>query len=130
MQAAGYDLGDLPEGPEALEGLGEALLKTLKGQEEPRTVSRGAQGVGGPPLPISCSCLPAVDVLCCCRNRQHRQLDTAVQLSQFSKGNFMCTVSAAAGTRHSLIWQKYTATYGNFPMANGRMAECEFFYQS
>eukprot|EP00878_Enallax_costatus_P008487 GHUV01008871.1.p1 GENE.GHUV01008871.1~~GHUV01008871.1.p1 ORF type:complete len:841 (+),score=266.38 GHUV01008871.1:478-3000(+) len=45
MQAAGYDLGDLPEGPGALEGLGEALLKTLKGQEEPRTVSRGTQGI-------------------------------------------------------------------------------------
>jgi len=46
LQSAGYDLGpDLPQGEEALEGLGEALLKTLKGQEEPRTVSRGVEGV-------------------------------------------------------------------------------------
>lgn len=32
-------------GQEALSGLGEALLKTLKGQEEPRTVSRGVEGI-------------------------------------------------------------------------------------
>ncbi|WIA37068.1 hypothetical protein OEZ86_014043 [Tetradesmus obliquus] len=52
LQEAGYDLGPLPEGREALAGLGEALLKTLKGQEEPRTVSKGAAGIkalgGGP----------------------------------------------------------------------------------
>jgi hypothetical protein len=45
MQEAGYDLGQLPSGPDALKGLGEALLKTLKGQEEPRTVSRGIDGI-------------------------------------------------------------------------------------
>ena len=46
MQSAGYDLGpDMPQGEAALEGLGEALLKTLKGQEEPRTVSRGVEGI-------------------------------------------------------------------------------------
>lgn len=43
-QAAGYDLGDLPQGEGALQGLGEALLQALKGQEEPRTVSRGIEG--------------------------------------------------------------------------------------
>ncbi|WIA16841.1 hypothetical protein OEZ85_013777 [Tetradesmus obliquus] len=52
LQEAGYDLGPLPEGRDALAGLGEALLKTLKGQEEPRTVSKGAAGIkalgGGP----------------------------------------------------------------------------------
>lgn len=52
LQEAGYDLGQLPKGPDAIKGLGEALLKTLKGQEEPRTVSRGAEGIkalaGGP----------------------------------------------------------------------------------
>jgi magnesium chelatase subunit H len=44
LQEAGYDLGPLPEGQEALAGLGEALLKTLKAQEEPRTVSKGTAG--------------------------------------------------------------------------------------
>eukprot|EP00879_Flechtneria_rotunda_P015094 GHRR01015774.1.p1 GENE.GHRR01015774.1~~GHRR01015774.1.p1 ORF type:complete len:899 (+),score=287.59 GHRR01015774.1:2958-5654(+) len=45
MQEAGYHLGPLPSGHDALEGLGEAILKTLKAQEEPRTFSRGAAGI-------------------------------------------------------------------------------------
>jgi hypothetical protein len=47
LQSAGYDLGgELPLGDaSSLEGLGEALLNTLKGQEEPRTVSRGVEGI-------------------------------------------------------------------------------------
>jgi hypothetical protein len=44
LQEAGYDLGPLPEGEKALAGLGEALLKALKAQEEPRTVSKGTAG--------------------------------------------------------------------------------------
>lgn len=35
----------MPKDEAGLEGLGEALLKTLKGQEEPRTVSRGVEGI-------------------------------------------------------------------------------------
>lgn len=62
LQEAGYDLGPLPEGREALAGLGEALLKTLKGQEEPRTVSKGAAGAlrGGVGVRRFCGCV----VLC------------------------------------------------------------------
>jgi hypothetical protein len=38
---------DLPQGPDGLQGLGEALIKTLKAQEEPRTISRGVAGIQG-----------------------------------------------------------------------------------
>jgi hypothetical protein len=57
LQEAGYDLGPLPQGKEALAGLGEALLKTLKGQEEPRTVSKGAAGALAQGCRLGCICM-------------------------------------------------------------------------
>ena len=44
LQAAGYDLGPLPE-DKPFDLLGEALVTALKTQDDPRVVARGAAGI-------------------------------------------------------------------------------------